>query len=718
MKKIFLLIFTFCLTVQLTAQLKAKLAAKHFENLAYFEAAPMYNELADRFLSKQKGEKNYVLRAAISNGKIVEYRRSNKYYSSLLKLDVKALNEGQYMDYIDQLRMLEAYEKSVEEAKKALTLYPENKYFRLLSAEGDNLNDIKKMAKINQVEAMPFNSDLGDFAPIYFQDGLAFTTKSSDKGFLAGKYAWDNSYFTSMLYTEQEEGEWSKPKPLSGEFFSRKHDGPLAINAEGNKLLLTRNLSGKEQKEGVRFLSLYVSGKDRNGKWGPLKPFPYSVKESNTGHGCFSLDGNRIYFVSDREGTIGKTDIFYSDYKMGEWQEPVNFEAVNTEGEEMFPFISKDNKLYFASNGRLGLGGLDIYSIDLNNEGSQPVNLGAGINTAADDFALIVDETLTKGYFSSNRKDFIDRVYSWERTSPEINLKVNVLVNYKVKEPMVDQEVLLIDVQARDTSVLMTNDLGVLETKVDFGKEYEIKVEKELYEQDEKVEFSTFGVFKDTNLVQEVLMNPTFIIARIHVIRESDKKPIYNAAISMYNPKTKKDTMLYTDENGYVIGNVDRHSNYWVRASKKGFLDNEASFSTNNYSDKEVELELAMVKIKKGEVFKLENIFYDLNKATLREESRVALDKLAVFLIANGVKIELSSHTDSRGSNTYNYDLSQRRAQACVDYLVSKGVPKKSIIAKGYGETRLVNRCRDGVKCSEDEHQENRRTEAEILEVE
>src|SRR5690554_6440638 len=131
MKKIFLLIFTFCLTVKLTAQLQAKLAAKHFENLAYFEVALMYNELADRFLSKQKGEKNYVLSAAISNGKIVEYRRSNKYYSSLLKLDVKALNEGKYMDFIDQLRMLEAYEKSVEEAKKALTLYPENKYFRL-----------------------------------------------------------------------------------------------------------------------------------------------------------------------------------------------------------------------------------------------------------------------------------------------------------------------------------------------------------------------------------------------------------------------------------------------------------------------------------------------------------------------------------------------------------------------------------------------------------
>lgn len=717
MKKFFVLILTVFLALQASAQLKVKLAAKHFDNLAYFEAAPMYNELADKFLSKNKGEREYVLRAAISNGKIVNYRMSNKYYGSLLKLDVKALNEGQYMDYIDQLRMLEAYDKSVDEARKASLLFPENKYFKLLSVEGEKLNDIKKMSKINQVEVMPFNSDLGDFAPFYFENGLVFTTKSSDKGFLTGKYAWDDSFFTNIVYSENKDGEWTKPKALSGEFFSRKHDGPVAFNAEKNQMLVTRNLSGKEKKEGVRSLSLYTSIRNQKKEWGPLTIFPYSVKESNTGHGCYSLDGKRVYFISDREGTLGKTDIFYSDLKNGEWQEPVNFEKVNTEGEEMFPFVSKDNRLYFASNGRLGMGGLDIYYLDLNNENSVPVNAGGGINTAADDFGFIVNDTLSQGYLSSNRRDFVDRIYSWKQVSPEIKLRVNVFANYKEKEPIKDQEVLLIDNQKNDTLVLVTNEEGYITTNVDFGKDYSIRVIKPFFELDEKVDFNTHSSFNDTSIVYDMMMNPTFISARIHVIRESDRAPIHDAAISLYNPKTKKDTMLYTDEDGYVTGMVDRHSTYWARASKKGYLDKEASFVTNNYSDKLVELELAMDKIKKGGVFKLENIFYDLDKATLREESKVSLDKLASFLLSNDVKIELSSHTDSRGGDAYNMQLSQRRAQSCVDYLLMKGVPKSDIIAKGYGESKLVNRCKDGVKCSEDEHQANRRTEVKILEV-
>jgi outer membrane protein OmpA-like peptidoglycan-associated protein len=564
---------------------------------------------------------------------------------------------------------------------------------------------------------MSFNSCLGHFAPAYFEGGLLFATKSLNKGFLTGRYAWDDAFFTNVTYTEKSEGQWTKPKALSGEFFSRKHDGPVAFNSEKNKMLITQNLSGKEKKEGVRYISLYTSIRNQNGEWGALKVFPYSTKESNTGHGCYSLDDKRVYFVSDREGSLGKTDVFYSDLKNGEWQAPVNFERINTEGEEMFPFVSKDNRLYFASNGRLGLGGLDIYYINLNDENSIPVNVGAGINSAADDFGIIVNDTLPQGYFSSNRNDFIDRIYSWKRNAPEIDVKINVFANYKEKEPIKDQEVLLIDIQTNDTIVLVTNDEGSVSTNVDLGKDYTIRVNKPFFELDEKVDFNTHTTFNDTSMVYDMMMNPTFISARIHVIRESDKSPISNAAISLYNPKTKKDTMLYTDESGFVTGLVDRHSAYRARASKKGYLDEEASFLTNNYSDKQVELELSMTKIKKGEIFKLENIFYDVDKATLREESKVALDKLASFLISNDVKIELSSHTDSRGGNSYNVNLSQRRAQSCVDYMVNKGVPKSDIVAKGYGETKLVNKCSDGVNCSEEEHQANRRTEVKILEV-
>jgi peptidoglycan-associated lipoprotein len=147
----------------------------------------------------------------------------------------------------------------------------------------------------------------------------------------------------------------------------------------------------------------------------------------------------------------------------------------------------------------------------------------------------------------------------------------------------------------------------------------------------------------------------------------------------------------------------------------KSFLDDETKFKTESEGDKVIQLLLQLPQIKKGDKFKLENIFYDYNKSTLRPESTASLDKLAEFILENKLKIELSSHTDARGSDAYNQKLSQARAQSCVDYLIKKGVPKANIVAKGYGETQLLNRCKNGVTCTEEEHQSNRRTEIKIL---
>jgi outer membrane protein OmpA-like peptidoglycan-associated protein len=699
------------------SQLKQKLADDHYENMAYFDAAPIYGELADKFLLKKKGNKESVKRAAVSYGKIFDFKESNRYYNSLLKLDIKALNEEEYMVYVNQLRMLKQYQESVTIAQSALQMYPENNYFELIAKKGTKIEKLFADSVLNSIELMPFNSNLGDFAPFYYEDGLIYTTKSVHKGFLTGRYAWDHANFTNIVFTTKEEGEWKKPKALSKQFFSRKHDGPVAFNVDETRMVITHNYSKKEKKEGVRFLALYLSEKNEEGEWTELEPFPHDVKNSSTGHGCFSPDGNRLYFVSDREGGKGKTDIYYSNYEFGEWQEPINLELANTEGEEMFPFVSEDNLLYFSSNGHLGLGGLDVFMMDMNNAEMNPVNLGGGINSPADDFSLITDETGKKGFLSSDREDFIDKIYSWERESPKIKLNGYVYAAYKPKEPLSNQYVVLYSNNKTDSIILETDDKGYYETSIEEMKSYALRTEKEFFELDEKVDFNTNNIRKDTVIRKDLNLNPTTIVVRIRVVDEKSKNGISVAKINFLNEKTQKDTSAVTDEEGYLELEVDRHQEYWVRASKKGFIDDEVGFKTGNYSDKYVELELALPKINKGQKFKLENIFYDLNEATLREESKTSLDRLAEFLIENNLKIELSAHTDSRGSRRYNKDLSQRRAQSCVDYLIEKDVSRYNIVAKGYGETRLVNDCKDGVECSEEQHQENRRTEVKILEI-
>jgi len=699
------------------SQLKQKLADDHYEKMAYYDAAPIYGELADKFLSKKKGSKESVKRAAYSYGKIFEFKTSNRFYNSLLKLDIKALNEKEYMEYVNQLRMVKQYQESVTIAQSALQLYPENEYFKLIATQGTKLEGLFADSTLNSVKLMPFNSNLGDFAPFYYKDGLIYTTKSVHKGFLTGRYAWDHANFTNIVFTSKEDGKWKKPKALSDQFFSRKHDGPVAFNSDETKMVITHNFSSKEKKEGVRYLALYLSEKDEEGEWTELEAFPHDVKNSNTGHGCFSPDGKTLYFVSDREGGKGRTDIYYSNFEFGEWQKPINLEVANTEGEEMFPFVSSDNVLYFASNGHLGLGGLDVFMLDLNNPNMKPINLGAGINSPADDFGFITDDSGKKGYISSDRTDFIDKIYSWERESPKIELNGYVYANYKPKEPLPNQHIVLYSNSKSDSIVLLTDDKGYFETTLSDRNSYALRTEKEFFELDEKVDFNTIGIRKDTVLKRDLNLNPTTIMVRIQVVEEKNRNGIPSSKINFLNEKTQKDTSALTDEKGYLELEVNRHQDYWVRASKKGFIDDEVGVKTGNYSDKFVELELTLPKINKGEKFKLENIFYDLNEATLREESQNSLDRLAEFLLENNLKIELSAHTDSRGSRSYNKDLSQRRAQNCVNYLIEKGVSRYNIVAKGYGETRLVNDCKDGVECSEEQHQVNRRTEVKILEI-
>lgn len=716
--RIFFIIILFSFSgIYSHAQLKKTLADKHFENLAYYECAPMYEELADKYIQKKKGSEEDILRAAISFGKIFKFEKSNHYYTAALKENENLLKEGDYMNFINQLRMVGNYIKSTEMANKALVKYGENEYFQLIAKKGMEIESIFKDSTRNAVSDLPINSDMGDFAPFIYDKGIVFTTKSKNTDFLAGRYAWDHAYFTNVVYTEQREGKWTQPKVLKNQYHSRKHDGPVAFNQTETEMVITHNYSAQEKKKGVRYLALYLSEINEEGEWEELKAFPHDTKNSNTGHGCFGPDGNTLYFVSDRNNGKGKTDLYFSKRIDNEWQTPVNLSRANTVGDEMFPYVSSTNILYFASTGHLGLGGLDIFMLDLNSENSKPVNMGSGINTPADDFGLVTDSTEKSGYLSSDRKDFIDRIYAWERTSINVELNGTLYVQYENKEPVLFHKVTLINETDQDTSIITTDGFGRFEKSLEENKAYTLLANKKYFNLQKIEEFTTDFIKGDTTIQKDLFFNPTKIKVKLLVVEASTKKPIPEAKVSIRQLEKLIDTTLLTDEQGIVELDVDRFEKYWTYGSKKGYIDDETRFKTDSKGGKIISLTLELPKIELGTKFKLENIFYDYNKASLREESQAALDKLANFILENEVKIELSSHTDSRGSNRYNKNLSQRRAQSCVDYLIKKGVPKNKIIAKGYGESQLVNKCKDGVKCSEDEHQENRRTEVKILEL-
>jgi outer membrane protein OmpA-like peptidoglycan-associated protein len=329
-------------------------------------------------------------------------------------------------------------------------------------------------------------------------------------------------------------------------------------------------------------------------------------------------------------GSVGKTDIFFSDFRNGQWSIPENLGLkVNTQAEEMFPFIFQDSILYFASKGLLGIGGLDIYRINLNDPNATPENMGGPLNSEHDDFGLV--RRGNSGYFSSNRPGGKgnDDIYRFIYTEiiPSYIVAIRA-VNGETKE--------------------IINNATITITDVSSG------------------EFITTQKLKDSTQYYKTLENISYAASAHH--------------------------------HEYFSG----HLKFAVGAN----LDVDTLF-----------YEIPLEKIEIGKAIELENIYYDLDKSDIRTDAAIELNKLVQLLLDNpGIIIELSSHTDSRGSDRYNQKLSQRRAESAVAYIISQGIPAEQITAKGYGEAKLVNQCSNGMKCSDEEHQKNRRTEFSVTE--
>jgi len=412
------------------------------------------------------------------------------------------------------------------------------------------------------------------------------------------------------------------------------HVGPASFNKDGNEVFFTLTRIPKKPvyekgKLATVNIEIYTSKKDADGKWATPVPFKYNnVNEYSVGDPFITADGNRLYFVSNMPNGTGGTDIYVSERTdTGDWGLPVNLKEINTEGNERTPIFDSENNFYFSTDGRIGMGGLDIFKTHLiGGKIAQPVNLGYPTNSPQDDFAYLKTSPLT-GYLSSNRTDGLgdDDIYSFT-----------------------EQQILAF-------------------------------------------RLSGTVFYKKSNL------------------------PLVNAIVSLLkvNGQTLK---VQTDETGKFKFNLDKESDYNLTGEKTNYRSDLTTVTTNNLTaSTEIKKDLYLEKIELDKAIKLENIYYDFDRSNIRPDAAVALDKLVKILKDNPtIWIELGSHTDSRGNDQYNQWLSQSRANSAVQYIIDRGINKNRITAKGYGETMLLNKCPNGIKCSEAEHQLNRRTEFKI----
>lgn len=729
-----LLVIVIFIGFNLTAlgQLKQKMADQHFDRMEYYHCVDMYNELADRTI-KGKGVENIenIRRAAISNYKLFKAKKAIHYFEALAKKT--DFTEMDYEYFIQALRYDEQYEKASQEINKAVENFPENRYFNNLQNQLNDFNALFADSAKIKVQKTNISSQYGDFSPVYYQDGLIYATKSVNAQVLNGRSKWDNSFYINLLQTKFEpDSSLSNGKLLRHQFLDKGHDGPVAFTRDQQKMVITKNSLGKKKGKDVIVLALYFS-EFIDGEWTELVPFEFNSDDYNVGHASFSDDGNTLYFSSDMDGSFGRTDLYRSNFENGKWTEPENLgQRFNTNMDEMFPFVI-GNKLYFSSNGHFGLGGLDLFEVDLTNN-EKPKNLGYPINTPADDFALIsMDEEGLKGYFSSNREDNIDKIYSFSREKDQFKLLVNIFERYEKDELLPHQAFSFTNLNTNTREEYYTNDKGQLNLLIGANETYVLTTEKKDFNLLKTDTITTVGLEKDEEVISNLILLPTKIMIGLRVIAQDTRLPLDSATVNISNfyAKGNMDTTLITNDHGLAVLEVDRNKEFLAHGSKKGYIAAEQNFNTSNEHGRIIELELELPPITKGTTFKLDNIFYDFNASTLRPESMRTLDKLAEFIKENDVKIEISAHTDSRGSDAYNQRLSQQRAQSCVDYLVkTKGISPSKIIAKGYGESKpttiesndkkivLTERYINSIKdkdIKEEYHQLNRRTEVTIL---
>ncbi|HET6557497.1 MAG TPA: OmpA family protein [Prolixibacteraceae bacterium] len=647
--KIYLLTFVLialCGTVSFGQKITTKLADKRFNEFAYVAAIKLYEyayqkDSSDHYILKQLAEAN----RRIGNNpqveqwlkKIIDRHKAKPediyHYFQALKSNGK-YESAQY--WLDKYSALISAESGINPSDSFLN------HIGLLMS--DSMNYDVKNVSLNTV-----GSELG---PVYYNNQVIFSSTSIENKSEI-RYKWNELPFLHMYAAEIDPatGDLLMPKPFAPKLRTAYHDGPASFDQSNELIYFTRNnlVKGKtaKSKQGVVNLKIF-HGAFSNGEWIHVGEFNYNSDEYSVGHPSINKDGTILYFASDMPGGYGKSDLYYSVRSNDEWGAPVNLgPAINTSGNEFFPFVSKDGAIYFASDRFEGLGGMDIYfTIPENGIFGKSQNMGYPVNTSNDDFALTLDSTGMKGYFCSNRPGGKgdDDIYYLKIKSDSLIIK-GIVKEKGSNDLIAGANVFLMDLQKQIIRKSITDVNGAFEFKLRSKEKYLLNVGKESYLE---------------NIVQ-----PTNV--------------------------------------SHNMGNI---------LNQEIFIEKVV--------EKQTDVPLSAITMEEGEgpvqMIDFRHINYDLDQSFIRKDAAAILDQLIVYLKESpDIKIKIESHTDARAKDDYNLRLSKKRALAAFDYIVSKGIDPDRVSYFGFGETRLLNNCGNGVICDDKKHEENRRSIVKVF---
>lgn len=573
-----------------------------------------------------------------------------KWYGELMEMNENQSNPEYYFRYAQALKTVQNYEESDKWMTKFHEVNASDKRAKTFWATKDYLDKIENSSRELEVVNQEFNSDKSDFGTVQYKNQLIFASSRGE----GKKYEWNEQPFLDLYYAEKQSKGLYAGDSLFGEDANTKyHESSASFTPDDKIMFFTRNNYYKKRdrkdKDGTNRLKLFRRTLQEDGTWGDEQSVHFNSDEYSVAHPSVNVHGNKIYFASDMPGTKGLSDLYVADLKAdGTLGEPVNLGSlINTEGQETFPFINEKGDLFFASNGYPGLGGLDIYVI----------------------------RDFEKKFNSSNNN------YVVENIAKPINSPYDDFAYY---ENLGTEE-------------------GFFSSNRPGGKG-----DDDIYS------------FNAGECKQEV----------VGVVKDKNTKELIpNATVTIFDDKGKEITSVLVGEDAAFNFELECGKEYLVRAEKVDYSSDEKRFTTPK-TDLKLNLELGLdlsielflepdtKPFKVGtdirEILGIDIIYFDFDKDNIRSPDATAeLQKVILFMKTYPqVHIDVRSHTDSRASDAYNDDLSARRNRSTIDYIVNKGgISRSRLTGRGYGERELVNQCADGVKCTEAEHDLNRRSE-------
>lgn len=561
----------------------------------YFDASKTYRKIYNKLTKRE----DRPLRGEVAF-KMAECYRELRQNSRAAAAYQNAIRYG-YPDSTATLHLAEAlqgdgkYAQAIKSYEEYLMRDPDNaiainglKGARMAAGLRDNRTRyIVRQSKL-------FNSRRSDFSPMFYDGNLYFTSTNE-------KVTGDKkSEITGMkkgdiwMSKKNERGEWQRPEAVQGGVNTEMDEGIMSFAPDGTMYLTV----AKRLPNSPTGVEIYKSSRG-DGSWGEAKPLEITADTiSNYGHPAVSPDGQWLYFSSDMPG-IGGYDIWRINLKDAVGTLENLGEFINTPGNEMFPYVRSDSIIYFASDGHPGLGGLDLFKATLTPSGGWRVeNMGVPVNSSSDDFGITFENPeVEKGYFSSNRGDGrgYDHIWSFELPDLKINVSGWVL--------------------------------------------------------------------------------------------DRDEEPVPNAVIRIVGNDGSNQKAVARNDGSFSFP-LQRGVSYVMLAGARGYLNAKQQFTSDiAEEDAEYGVDFILASINKPNI--IENIFFDFDKSTLRPESKTALDELAQMLRDNpNVSIEMGAHTDRHGTEEYNIALSERRAKAVIDYLIESGIPAQRLQHQGYGKSK------------------------------